>query len=987
MEIRLLGPFEVHDGAENVDLGDLQQRYLLAVLVLHANRAVAAERLIEIVWAGQVKPKTNLVPGYVVKLRRLFRERFGDELVIDRVPTGYVLRVDPGRIDSVRFAALAGESARCTDPARRLSLLREAVGLWRGRYLEDLDHDRVGAAELVSPEEARFDALGDLAELELLQENHRRVRDQLRPVVRLEPTRHRLAGLLMRALIANGDRVPAMEVYHSTRAALDQYGLEIPVELRKLARFAQLAEPRLVLPRPPARFGGRRDELAAVESRVLAAVAGHRPGTVWISGLPGVGKTALAVQAAHQLRAKLPDGQIFVSLNGFTPQVRPTGLSDALGVLLGALGVPPERHPPTVSQRIALYQSTLSGTSTLVVLDNALSEEHVRSLLPASPGCAAIVTSRRAGGVEVEDEIRLGPLTPAAAVALFSELAGADRVRGRRAQVEAVVARCGRVPLPIKVVAAQFRAHAAWSLEHLLGLLDQENPWHTTTSFEGAAAAACAVSYRELPGPQQDLFRLFGELPGADLSVPAAAAVAGCTVPQVRELLDGLHSACLVEEVEAERYLMLDPLREYAGSLPPPAGAGAAITGLLDFYLVTTAHAVDAAFPLERERLPGVARSSPVALAFADARAARAWLSAERSNLLEAIRYAAAHDRPEHAWQPAVLLWRWYYVSGYLQEWLESMELARKVLEVPGRDRHGLAGVLLRLSGAHRQLGRPGPALEAAAQALSLWTALDDPAGEASALCAIALVTMDRGESRSAVAHFEAALEKFEALGDERGQANALGNLGQLDELLGHFDLAESRLLAAVGLLRRLGHTQGLAHALDNLGVVRQRLGRLEEALADHTRAGELAASAGDRGCEAYALNNIGAVHRLAGRLDEAIGFHERARQLADLVGEPALRTQLYLDRGATYQARREADRAREAYLAAVDLAAGTGDRGRQAHAHHGVARVLHGTGDHTGATRHWRAARAGFGELGWLEEAALREELAALDCPCAEDR
>lgn len=967
MEVLLLGPFELRVNGEAVDLGDLQQRYILAVLVLHANRAVSTERLTEIVWAGQARPRTNLVPGYIAKLRKLLGAS-----AIDREPTGYVLRIDPECIDVVRFDALVTDAEECGNPARRRTLLRQAVDLWRGRYLEDLDLERVGAAELISPEESFLDALGDLAELELVRGNHRWVRDRLRPVVHTHATRHRLAGLLMRALVANGDRVQAMEVYHATRAALDEFGMEVPLELRKLARFSQRTEPHVALPRRVLRFGGRDDELAAIEARVLVATAEHRPAAVWISGMPGVGKTALAVEAGHRLRERFPDGQVLVQLNGFTPNVAPAALGEVLGTLLEALGVPPEQHPRSLSQRIARYQSTLSGTRTLVVLDNASSEEQVRSLLPAAAGCAALVTSRTVGGVDVEDEIRLRPLSPGAAATLLRDLVGADRVQGRHALADEIVARCGFVPLSIRMVAAQLRLHRSWPLDHVLGLLTGTSPWQ----------AAFAVSHDHLPEPQQLLFRLLGHVPGVAFGVNAAAALTERTVPEARALLEGLHGASLLEEPEPERYVMLDPLREFAAGVPGPEPAEA-LARLLDFYLVSAANAVSVLYAFDRDRQPTVGRESAVAVEFTDGRAAQAWLTAERTNLLEAIRYAAGHDLPEHTWQLPVLLWRWYFASGYLQEWSETLELARTVLERTGEDRRGLAYVLLRLSGAKRQAGKPAPAHEFATEARSLWAGLGDDRGEASALCAIAVVDIDRGDDRAAIAHFEAALAKFEACGDGRGQANALSNLGQLSEVSGDLELAEERHLAAAKLLRKLEHTQGLAHTLDNLGVTRQRLGRLDDAMRDHREAHELAVDVGDRSCEAYALNNIGTVHRLTGNFDEALRYHELAREVADRVREPGLRTQLYLDRAATYLARGESAEARTAYFAALDLAGGTGDEGRKAHAHHGAARVLHGGGEHADAVVHWEAALAGFEELGWTEARELRQERAKLTCAC----
>ncbi|MGQ0838100.1 tetratricopeptide repeat protein [Actinokineospora sp.] len=982
MEVLLLGPFEVRSAGALVQLGDLQQRYTLVVLVLHANKPMSTERLIDIVWAGQPVPKTsaNLIAGYIKGLRKAFRDADVTAASIDTTGTGYLLKIDTELIDATRFRGLCERAARAGergDSEQARVSLHEAVDLWRGDFLEGLDIDRVGGSEVLSPAEARLDALGDLAELELANGNHRWVRDRLRVPVQVNPTRQRLAGLLMRALVANGDRVQAMEVYHRTREAFDDYGMKTSVELQMLANLALREEPRNTVPAAPAWFTGRREELATIESRMLRATHVGRALVLWISGTPGVGKSALALRAAFQHRRRFPDGQIFVQLNGFTPNVEPTALGEAAAKLLGDLGVPQERIPGTAAKRVELYQAMLSGTRTLVVLDNAASEEQARPLLPGTAGCVAIVTSRRLGAVS---GIQLEPLTPDQAAELFSDLVGAERVRDEPRLVAEVVARCGWVPMQITVTAAQFGRHPRWPLRHLLDLLAQAPP--------DGAAVAYTVSYQQLSEPQRTLFRLFGQIPGPDLSTSGAAALADHSVPRARALLEDLHGVSLLAETTPERYLMLDPLKEYAATVAPatPHESAEAMDRLLDFYLVSAAAAMSVAFPFERDRQPTVDRTSPVAASFTDAGAAKAWLAAERANLAAGITYAAGHGRPEHTWQLAVLLWFWYHTAGHLQDWSETLELARQTIGTAESNRPGLAYVLLRLSGARLRSGEPDQALEFAAHALSIWGQLGDAGGEAAALCAIAMVAMHQGENQQGTAHFEAALEKYRHIGDKRGAANALGNLGYLNEQAGKLELAESRHLAALVLLREIEHTQGLAHTLDNLGAVRQRLGRLDEALADHEQAHLAAIEVGDRTCEAFALNGIANVHRRRGRLDEALRYHEQARQVANLVGDPSLRTQLYLDRGATYLARGDHREALRAYLAALDLAAGIGDHAEKAHAAHGAARVLHAAGSHGEAVEHWQAAEAGFDELRLPEATEVRAERARLQCACAAD-
>jgi tetratricopeptide (TPR) repeat protein len=404
---------------------------------------------------------------------------------------------------------------------------------------------------------------------------------------------------------------------------------------------------------------------------------------------------------------------------------------------------------------------------------------------------------------------------------------------------------------------------------------------------------------------------------------------------------------------------------------------------LLDFYLVSTEAAVSAAFSFDRDPQPRVRRTSPVAVGFDAAKAALAWLSTERANLVAAIRYAAGHDRPEHTWQLAVLLWRYFNTAGHLEDWIETLELAERTVS---NDRENLAGqayVLLRLSAVHWRCGRLTHALELAARALPKWVRLGDPRGEANTLCAIASPTMDLGDHDRAIAHFEAALAKYEEIGDARGQANVLSQLGYLNELHGHLELAERRQLAAVDLLRTIDHPRGLAHAVSNLGSVRQKLGRLEDAVVHQQEARALAVEIGDRSLEAYALNYLGNIHRLLGELDEAVHYQERARMAANAVSDANLRTQLYLDRGATNLARGEAGAALAVYRAALDLATGTGDRGHHAHASHGIARALHALGDHEPAAGFWRTARIEFTELKAPEAEEVERELEMLDGVC----
>jgi DNA-binding SARP family transcriptional activator len=562
VEFLMYGPLEAWHDSVPVQLGDQQQRFILVVLLLHVNKPVSTERLTEIVWG--VPERRDLVRGYINKLRKAFRA--ADDVSIETTPTGYLLRVDEDRIDTVRYDRLRSEALNADDPRRAIGLLRAAVGLRRGRFLEDIDIDRVGGPEVMSPDVSYLDVVGDLAELELNAGDHRSARDRLRPVVREDPARQKHAELLMRALLASGDRTEAIRVFHSTRDALAEIDMEPGPLLRNLAARAERGEPASSLPSRQGGFTGRTAELRLIEASVAAA--GERR-AVWVSGAPGVGKTGLAIEAAHRLRERFPDGQLLVRLNGFTPNVPATTVGEALTQLLVEMGVPAEQIPTTERRKATLYQTELYGTRMLVVLDNAASPEQVRPLLPEAQGCLTIVTSRRMGEPDTGEHLRLSPLPHDDAVGLFRTLTDDSRVRGRSAEVAGVVKRCGYLPMPIRVAAALFRRHDGWPLKYLLRLLEESGPWRAdTVDVDGAAAVR--VSYQQLGAAQREMFRLFGHLPGPHLDVAGAAALVDRDATEARMVLDCLHEVCLLEEVAPERYLMLDPLKEFAAAEPSP---------------------------------------------------------------------------------------------------------------------------------------------------------------------------------------------------------------------------------------------------------------------------------------------------------------------------------------------------------------------------------------------------------------------------------
>ncbi|MCK2221969.1 NB-ARC domain-containing protein [Actinomadura sp. ATCC 31491] len=306
---------------------------------------------------------------------------------------------------------------------------------------------------------------------------------------------------------------------------------------------------------------GRERELAALEDHL-----GAGPVTaVCVEGMAGAGKTALAVHAAHRLAHRFPGGQLFVDLRGHAPGAAPVEPGEALARLLRALGVPAAGVPEHLDDRAALYRSVLAERRVLVVLDDAADEHQVLPLLPGGQDCRVVVTGRRRlSCLPDAATLPLGVLPQAAAAALFAQVAGPERVAGAPAEeLSEVVARCGLLPLAVGVAAARLRAHATWSVRHLLDRLAGDRLAELRAGRHDVAAAL-DLSYDRLPPELRRAYRLLGTGPGADFGAGAAAELLGTSVPRAERLLDQLLEVHLVQETAPGRYHLPGLLRDHA---------------------------------------------------------------------------------------------------------------------------------------------------------------------------------------------------------------------------------------------------------------------------------------------------------------------------------------------------------------------------------------------------------------------------------------
>lgn len=657
---RLLGPFRVEfDGAE-VATGTPQMRTVLALLVWHANEVVPVGRMFDELW-GEVPPASAKVQlqGIISRLRRLLgKER------IATAATGYVLRCTAAELDVelVRqdLAAARGLIAG-GDVALGATRLREALGRWDGPT--DLNLNEPVAAQL---DELRMTVLEERADADLLLGGTADLIGELTAAAAAHPLRERVRAQLMTALARRGRVSEALDVFLAFRRTMvDELGVEPSAQLRSLHARILRGEPgvRPAFPVPREAHQPRqlppalpdfvsREELLTELADVLTAPGGERSPLVAVSGAAGLGKTALVVQLAHRVRERFPDGQLFATLRG----------GDTMAVLqqfLRALGVPADLVPAAEDECSALLRDLLAGREVLLVVDNAADARQVRPFVPAEPGCAVLVTSRRTlGELEGARLVRLGLLDAGESAELLTKIVGVP-------PGDALVAHCGGLPLALRVAGALLLDHPHWTAADLAARLADERTrldWLEVGDLD--VRASFDASYRQLSQSHQMLFRRLGLLPATTVPGWLAAALLDVGQTGAERVLEDLVSWHLVSTAgcgTAIRYGMHDLLRCFAAEQAEPE-QGAVLTRAVGACLAM-AESMAARLPTGvLKPLPGKALRHDVE---ADACDPIAWFDTELPTLRAVVETAAVRGMAEHAWELAVVCRRYFDHCGH----------------------------------------------------------------------------------------------------------------------------------------------------------------------------------------------------------------------------------------------------------------------------------------------------------------------------------
>ncbi|MFJ1665053.1 AfsR/SARP family transcriptional regulator [Streptomyces bottropensis] len=945
VEFRVLGPVEVWLDGQRLPPFPPKPTALLTAGLVEAGKLVSVDRLVDAVWGDRPPASAaKLVQGYVLKLRQVLHRPDTREVIKTR-PRGYVFEPQEGQLDLQLFQALLerghAEAAR-GEHGGAADLFEEALALWRGPAL-GAPTTSVLQAEATRLEEIRLATVERVLDARLELGGGAELVGDLTGLVAEHPLRERLRVQLIIALDRCGRRADALAVYRDGRRLLHtELGIEPGPELREVnarllvadrpAGGGGVGETRArwgmrtrrepggapapeQLPAPPKWLTGRARETARLEAALREG--GEHGRVCVVHGMAGVGKTALALHVAHRVASAFPDGQLHAGLGGGDP-ARAADPAEVLAGFLRALGVGPGQVPSALPERAAAFRTVLAGLRVLVVLDDAATEEQVRTLLPgAGSGSAVLISSRKAlHGLDCVERVGLEVLDPTHAVQLLARLAGPARTTAEPEAAAEIAQLSGGLPLALRIAGSRLGTRSAWPLGALAERLrDEHVRLDEMASGDLDVRAGIEVSYRALPAAERLVFRRLGMLESPDLAPWVAAPLAGIDVSDAERLVDRLADAHLLEPLGADRtgrvrYRFHDLVRLYARERAEREETRqdrtSALSRLLRTWLALTRRAGD----LDPTGVPhlapqGAAEDADLGLGGRLLADPRAWLHAEHGSLVAGVVLAARLDLDEEACDLAsALVQASFRVNNQFEDWERTHDAALAAARRAANAR-GEAVVLTGLGQLRYEQDRFDEAERHFREALAGFVRLDDLGGRATALAGIAVAGREQGNFGEATACLEQALSAFEELGDAAGAAGARYDLGSILREKGNFDEATVHLGRALTIYRSLGSRRGEGLALRAIGLVHRAAGDLTRAEERCSQALDLLRSAGDRLMEAYAVQALAKV-RFRLKPDDAelpalLGALRVCRELDDGFGEAlVLRTlgELHLAQG-----------------------------------------------------------------------------------------
>ena len=927
MEFRILGPLEVIAGTDLLDVGGARQRITLATLLLDANRLVTVDRLAEAIYGEDLPPTARAqVQICISSLRRLFAAREGADIISTHA-RGYILRVEEGRLDAQRFEILAAQARRARnagDLDEAVKSYREALSLWRGEEaLQGLESRPVQAAASRLTEE-RMTTNEDCIQLEIELGRHQELVGELSRLIDEHPLRERLRGQLMLALYRSGRRAEALQVYRLARETMiEELGIEPNEQLQRLEHAILTADESLdgpaktttipaeppaaapavsvpfLLPSAIADFTGRGKQIDAIEREL--ALASEDPARlavpiIIVAGKGGIGKTTVAVHAAHMVAERFPDGQLFADLHGgASRQVSPMHVLERF---LRALGVPGSAIPEGLEERAEMYRARLADRKTLVVLDDAASESQVLPLLPGTRMSAVLITSRSrlaglAGAIHVDMDI----FDADQSMELLARIAGSARVRSEVESAKALAELCGQLPLALRIAGARLSARPHWRIEQLVSRLEDETRRLDELNHgDMGIRASISYTYESVGAEARRLFRRLAILDSGQFSVWNGAALLDIPFPDAADLFDELADAQLIETAGGHGphnlYRFHDLIRVFAREClageETPAERKAALERVLGALLFLTEAAHRREYGADYARIHSDAPRWPLPERLVAQLVAEPlpWYERERPMLVSGIRQAAQAGFVDLSWDLAVSAVTLFESRVYLDDWRETHEVA----------------------------------LAAVRQASNV-------RGQAALLYSRGSLHITEKRFPEARRDFDEAIRFFEETGDDRGTALVLRNIAFLERMSGNYEEAMAGYERALAIFTRTGDHVSRAYVLHNLAQLRLETGDPEGASALLSDALALSREGGSRRVETQVLHRMGDTYLAWEEPALAAEIFDTALAMVRDIGDPVGEAYILNGLGIARIRQGETASAEEALRHAVRLARKTGDR------------------------------------------------------------
>ncbi|TDV48837.1 AfsR/SARP family transcriptional regulator [Actinophytocola oryzae] len=855
MKFRLLGPVEVDSPSGPVALPGVKPRALLAALLLEHGRTVHADRLMSVVW-GENPPNTAraVLQTYVATLRRMLVDA-GLPPIITSDRQGYRAEIPEDTLDVrvfERHVARGRQSAQDGNHAEAREILRTGLALWRGPALGGIGEAFL-RAEAARLDELRLTVTEERVDADLAAGQGPQLLAELTELVTLHPTRERLRGALMVALYRAGRQTDALEVYEQGRQALaDELGIDPGPELRQVHESILRCDTALLpavasrtprqLPSPPPDFTGREPEIDELRTALVRQTT--MPVGV-VSGAGGVGKSTLAHRVAHEIAGHFPDGQYHLELHGSTAS--PVTAEEVLGRVLRDFD-PTTTVPGSLDERVARYRTLLAGTRTLVVLDDAANEAQVRPLLPGTPGCAVLITSRnRLSALAAATFVELGVLPADVAVDLFTRIVGADRSATEPAAAAEITRLCGRLPLAIRIAGARLVSRRQWSLSRLASRLAREQ--HRLDELavgDQQVRASIELSYALLPEPARTALRRLGLLGLPHFPAWVAASALEIDVDDAERVLEDLVDVSLLEidgvdSLGLMRYQLHDLVRlfalERAVEEELPKERAATVERVLGGW-IWLVERINESVPLVQPSIQPtfrLGRSVDHEIAGRVVASPYEWFRAEEEALTTAVELAATLDLDAIA-----------------------VELAT-----------ALSGTAF--GGHHRVLDDPfGSWQRTHDAALSAARRNDNALGEAALLAGLGQLYYERDDFPKSRAYLSQAQSVFRGAGDLRGEATTLAALGAACREQGYLPEALHFLDRAGRMWAALAESGGMGHVQRLTGTVRLEMGDYPGTYTALTEARSLFVAAGSRRGEGLTTRSLSLYHRARGEWAQA---------------------------------------------------------------------------------------------------------------------